>query len=332
MTLPGQQTKVVYLTDGRQTEYAIPYEFFDGMECVLVDARGAEEYLVFTVSAVPYARVIFGAPPAADRELVVRRATRRVQESDYPTAGRFPAKTLERDLDRLVAMIQEIDEVLSRAVLVDAAKDEAPTANEILADVRENTELAKGFAEAAEGAAEEAGQASGKAVAAAGKVAWVEALQTAADQVDYGQWPYALYDPLLNLLTFGIPEGAPGPTGPAGSQGIQGPQGQNGPAGPQGIEGPQGGPGIQGPEGEQGPQGIQGPTGSQGEQGQQGIQGIQGPRGPRGPRGYRGPQGPMGPVAPGPVVGLIDCGGAARTIDEIIDCGRADSFPDELEE
>jgi hypothetical protein len=29
-------------------------------------------------------------------------------------------------------------------------------------------------------------------------------------------------------------------------------------------------------------------------------------------------------------VGLIDCGGAAQTIDEIFDCGRADSFPDEV--
>jgi hypothetical protein len=94
-----------------------------------------------------------------------------VQESDYPTAGRFPAKVLERDLDRIVAMIQEIDEVLSRAVLVDAAKDEAPTANEILAALRDSIEQAAGFAQAAVDAAKQAQQAAQQAADAAAEAA-----------------------------------------------------------------------------------------------------------------------------------------------------------------
>ena len=75
-----------------------------------------------------------------------------------------------------------------------------------------------------------------------------------------------------------------------------------------------------GPKGEQGEQGVQGEQGIQGEQGLQGIQGEEGPQ------GRQGDTGPMGPVHPGPVIGLIDCGGSAQTIDDIMDCGRSQQF------
>jgi hypothetical protein len=81
------------------------------------------------------------------------------------------------------------------------------------------------------------------------------------------------------------------------------------------------------------PQGAVGPQGAQGVQGAQGIQGVQGIQGPQGAQGLKGDtgeQGPMGPVAPGPLVGLIDCGGATQTIDEMFDCGRAAGFPEEI--
>ena len=74
--------------------------------------------------------------------------------------------------------------------------------------------------------------------------------------------------------------GGTGPQGPQGEQGLQGPQG------------PQGEQGLQGPQGPQGEQGLQGPQGPQGEQG------LQGPQGPQGEQGLQGPQGPQGPAVP----------------------------------
>jgi hypothetical protein len=154
----------------------------------------------------------------------------------------------------------------------------------------------------------------------------LEGLVTGAYSVPHGEWASAAYDPDGNILLFGVPEGSPGATGPQGPIGNTGAQGATGPQGPQGVQGPQG---IQGIQGIQGPQGDIGTQGIQGPIGPQGIQGLTGPQGIQGPQGETGVQGPMGPVAPGPVVGMIDCGGAAQTIDDVFDCGRADSFPGE---
>ncbi|MDR2935653.1 MAG: hypothetical protein LBV70_07260 [Candidatus Adiutrix sp.] len=45
-----------------------------------------------------------------------------------------------------------------------------------------------------------------------------------------------------------------------------------------------------------------------------------------GRRGKMGPPGPMGPIHPGPVVGLIDCGGAMHFSETAFDCGQADAW------
>jgi hypothetical protein len=77
------------------------------------------------------------------------------------------------------------------------------------------------------------------------------------------------------------------------------------------------------PRGRNGEQGQRGETGDRGNRGRTGKQG---PRGWPGPEGREGPQGPMGPVHPGPVVGLIDCGGALHFSETAFDCGDASSF------
>jgi hypothetical protein len=71
------------------------------------------------------------------------------------------------------------------------------------------------------------------------------------------------------------------------------------------------------------PRGRDGEQGPRGETGNQGPRGRTGKQGPRGRPGPEGPQGPMGPVHPGPVVGLIDCGGAEQFTETFFDCGDA---------
>lgn len=137
MTLTSQQTKVVYAPDGKTIAFAVPFSVFDAadIECVSVTDSGESIYTSgFTVSGIEQdnVTVTFATPPSPLAKLVIRRATRHIQESDYPVSGRFPAKTVERDFDRVVAMIQELAELVARAIKVDSTQDNAPTTEEFL--------------------------------------------------------------------------------------------------------------------------------------------------------------------------------------------------------
>jgi hypothetical protein len=140
MTLSTTQTKVSYIPDGTQSVFAVPFPFFgkDDLCCKTVDSFGKEwDIAAFSVEgegSEAGARVRFSHPPAAGRTLVIHRNTRRVQESDYPEGGKFPAVVVEQDFDRLTGMIQEIDEGLGRAVKVPITSGKSPeeAADELL--------------------------------------------------------------------------------------------------------------------------------------------------------------------------------------------------------
>ena len=131
MTHTSQQTKIVYEPDGTATSFTVPFPVYDAadLECVSVGIMEETLYSYgFTVSGIGQGNVTvtFADPPPAGSKLVIRRSTRRVQESDYPVSGRFPAKVVEHDLDRIVAMIQELAEELSRALKAPYWSDLSP--------------------------------------------------------------------------------------------------------------------------------------------------------------------------------------------------------------
>ena len=109
MTITMRTTKVVYLPDGTQRQFSVPFPVFDvgDVECLQVDGLTETLLTSFIVSDITAGSgyVTFSTPPAAGKSLVVRRRTARVQDSDYPVAGRFPADVVERDFDRLTAMM-----------------------------------------------------------------------------------------------------------------------------------------------------------------------------------------------------------------------------------
>ncbi|MDL2291287.1 hypothetical protein LJC09_04205 [Desulfovibrio sp. OttesenSCG-928-F20] len=184
MTLSSQTTKTVYIPDGVAVRYAVPFPLFSpqDLECWQVDAAGNETAISnFTVEGFGtqsgvYAR--FAAPPAAGTSLVIRRSTRQVQESAYPEGGKFPSAVVENDLDRIVGMIQELDEAVERSLKVNVSEEKAPeSAEELHARVVATLEKAEskaaeaaGSAEVAAGqagiAAEQAGAAKGQAMVA----------------------------------------------------------------------------------------------------------------------------------------------------------------------
>lgn len=132
MTLSTSRTKVSYVPDGVQTRFAIPFPVFgeESVFCRMEDATGAEEeltnYAVKGLDSLSGAYVHFYTPPPVGKKLVIYRYTRRVQESDYPEGGKFPATVVEIDFDRVVAMIQELQEELERAIKVPITSDMTP--------------------------------------------------------------------------------------------------------------------------------------------------------------------------------------------------------------
>ncbi|MDR1684880.1 MAG: hypothetical protein LBR82_00290 [Desulfovibrio sp.] len=289
MALENTLRKIQYHGNGFTTEWAIPFACNSITDLFMLDTNlngvtsAITENFQFTENSSGDKSVIYpvtGSPLPEGARLTIYRSTPLTQIVDLVNAGDFNAAVLEYNgFDRIVMMIQELYEELERTVRLSIADEGIPPdITYVISLLNSSVEKAREYAEAAGLSQTAAANALYLINIALSKIQWLEDLNTAADKVDYGQWPYANYDAELNLLTFGIPEGPPGP---------------------QGIQGAQGGAGAQGPAGETGAQGPAGPA---------------------------GPQGPMGPVAPGPVVGLIDCGGAEQTIEELFDCGHADSF------
>ena len=132
MTLSTTQTKVSYIPDGVETRFAVPYPFYGkgDLRCAYTDAAGQEHEITrfdvegYGSEAGVYVR--FYTPPAAGRTLVIYRETPHIQETDYPEGGKFPAVVVEQDFDRVVAMIQEIQEELDRALRMPISSDGTP--------------------------------------------------------------------------------------------------------------------------------------------------------------------------------------------------------------
>jgi microcystin-dependent protein len=138
MTVSTTATRTTYTGDATTTAFAVPFVFFGADELQVVErviATGGETVLTrgthYTVSGGNGAigTVTALSAPAATVQWTIRRVTARTQLVDYLTGDAFPAETHERALDRLVALIQEIeDSVLRslRAPIGDAAIADMP--------------------------------------------------------------------------------------------------------------------------------------------------------------------------------------------------------------
>lgn len=343
--IPVQKVLVRYTVTAGVLEYVVPFALYGtGDVNVYWAAAGDKETQTRLAPGTDYSVTVFrdmtgGKVTLADGKvpagatLAIESALPLTQELDLSNTATVDTETTEGQLDRMVQMIQQLDDGLSRAVKVNATDSSTP--EELLASLYKARDDAKDAAKAAaasERAADESEQAAADSAsdAAASEQAAAEHEQAArqlledaqdtflninsitaeAETLEPGQAAEAEFVPDSMRFFFKIPRGMPGAQGPAGAtgqQGAKGDKGDTGERGPQGIQGPQGLqgiPGEAGPRGEQGMQGPVGPVGPQGgtgAQGPRGEQGIQGPAGPTGPAGEpgatgaRGPQGVQGP-------------------------------------
>lgn len=340
--IPVQKVLVRYTVTAGVLEYVVPFALYGtGDVNVYWAAAGDKETQTRLAPGTDYSVTVFrdmtgGKVTLADGKvpagatLAIESALPLTQELDLSNTATVDTETTEGQLDRMVQMIQQLDDGLSRAVKVNATDSSTP--EELLASLYKARDDAKDAAKAAaasERAADESEQAAADSAsdAAASEQAAAEHEQAArqlledaqdtflninsitaeAETLEPGEAAAVDFVPDSLRFFFKIPRGMPGAQGPAGATGQQGAKGdkgdtgERGPDGAQGLQGPQGPQGVQGeagPRGEQGIQGITGPAGPAGEQGATGARGPQGPQGLQGEKGEKGDPGEPGPAGP----------------------------------
>jgi len=123
MTVASTANKISYTASGSDT-FAYTFKIFSGEESslnVYVDGTAktlTTHYTVTSAGETGGGNVVFtaGNVPTSGQKVVIERVIARTQSSDYTDYSKFPAETLEANIDRLTFITQEIDEEASRAI------------------------------------------------------------------------------------------------------------------------------------------------------------------------------------------------------------------------
>jgi len=215
MSLSSTTNRVSYAGNGSTTDFSFPYKFFANADLViiLVDSDGVEttktittHYTVAGASSESGGTVTMLTAPATGETLVIYRNKSFIQELDLVENDAAPAEETEKQLDKIVMMIQRLSDLVNRSVrLTDGFSDaftltlpaDLATANSLLVvnaagngfDLGPTTtELADAEAEAA-AAAVSASAASASADLAAD---WAAKIDGIVDSTDYSSKAWAI--------------------------------------------------------------------------------------------------------------------------------------------
>lgn len=110
--------RVHYVADGAQTVFVYPFPIFeaDDLEVRLDGARQYEGFVIQGAGTSEGGRVTFAAAPRAGRQVLLRRRMVLERVTDFQSNGVLRAKTLNDELDRQMAGLQEMREDLSAAL------------------------------------------------------------------------------------------------------------------------------------------------------------------------------------------------------------------------
>ena len=184
MTVQNTIVKNIYVGNGSVTVF--PYTFAlnndDGeyVKVVVTDETGTEtevsNYRVDTTDTTVTYPYPSGDPLPSGHKITLKREIPNTQELNLENQGPFFAKDIEMEFDRVVMMIQQLGEMVGRAVKVSVSSSETP--DELIDSIYENTRNALTAAENASISETNAGNsaiaASGSAGAAANSKARAE--------------------------------------------------------------------------------------------------------------------------------------------------------------
>lgn len=129
MTVSNTTVKQVYSGDGSTTTFAIPFDY-DGTASVvkvyLRDVSSTPTTGIFTETlktnpthySISGSNVVFGTAPTANEKVIIIRDVTTNQEFNPVTTAQLDQDALEEELDEIVRMVQECDEKLGRAALL----------------------------------------------------------------------------------------------------------------------------------------------------------------------------------------------------------------------
>jgi len=150
VTISSEISKITYLGDGATATFPIPFYFLANDEVKLVHTgEDATEtvwnegtHYTLTGAGLPGGgtATIATAPsdftPESGTSLTIKRNLDLVQETDYPEGGQFPASAHEQALDRIVMLLQQMNEEIARAFKI-------PTSDVIGTDVEASSAAAR---------------------------------------------------------------------------------------------------------------------------------------------------------------------------------------------
>jgi hypothetical protein len=119
--------RVQYTATAGQTSFSVPFEFFDVADLKVYNGTTLLTYSTSPASASQYSvtgagvtgggSITLGGSGATlnDKITIVRDlAIERI--SDFPVSGNFPIQTLNTELDKIVAMLQQLEEQFARTL------------------------------------------------------------------------------------------------------------------------------------------------------------------------------------------------------------------------
>lgn len=164
MTVESLKTKVIYKGNGSTSVWPFPYQYSktDTIFLMFTDAKGKDSIVtsnyhidVNTSGNTSVVYPVTGAAIASGTKLTVFRNTPLTQIVDLIYGGAFNPEMLESSgFDRIVMMVQEIQEQIDRAVKVSISDEGQPkTAEEFYADMEEFTSRSESAAASSEASA-----------------------------------------------------------------------------------------------------------------------------------------------------------------------------------
>lgn len=123
MTLSTTTSRITYTGDGSTVAFAVPFGFFGADEIDVIERSNETGIEIAKVLTTDYTvsggsgatgTVTAVVAPGPENTWTIARRTKRTQMVDYTPNDPFPAETHERALDRLTALVQELDDELGR--------------------------------------------------------------------------------------------------------------------------------------------------------------------------------------------------------------------------
>lgn len=136
ITIGDVAPRIQYSGDGVQTLFTYPFPIFttDDIEVYLGDVLQASGYTVAGAGQSAGGTVTFAVAPADGAKVTLLRNLAIARTSDFQEGGAFRAKTINDELDRQTAFIQQVSERVDRALVASPTDAQTSLALPAVAD------------------------------------------------------------------------------------------------------------------------------------------------------------------------------------------------------